>query len=193
MKCAECEDKDCYSGQDCTEIKDKVKENYEGIDLKSLEVSTAIESEFYMEKTRIEELILYAKRMGYEDIGLAFCIGMEEEAEKINDILSRDFDVHSVCCKVCGIDKSDFDLKYLHDDSGTEAMCNPIGQAEILNEENTDLNIILGLCVGHDALFTKHSDAPVTTLAVKDRVLTHNPLGAIYSKYYRKNVLGVDE
>ena len=32
--------------------------------------------------------------------------------------------------------------------------------------------------MGHDILFTKHSKAPVTTLAVKDRVLTHNPLGA---------------
>ncbi|OPY27009.1 MAG: hypothetical protein A4E27_00631 [Methanobacterium sp. PtaU1.Bin242] len=64
-------------------------------------------------------------------------------------------------------------------------MCNPLGQASFLNRENTDLNIIIGLCIGHDLLFTEHSKAPVTTLVVKDRVLAHNPLGAIYSKYYQ--------
>jgi uncharacterized metal-binding protein len=54
----------------------------------------------------------------------------------------------------------------------------------ILNTEKTDLNVILGLCIGHDTVFTKYSEAPVTTLAVKDRVLAHNPLGAIYSAYH---------
>ena len=49
-----------------------------------------------------------------------------------------------------------------------------------LNKEKTDFNIALGLCVGHDTLFFKHSEAQVTVLAVKDRVLAHNPLGAIY-------------
>jgi uncharacterized metal-binding protein len=59
-------------------------------------------------------------------------------------------------------------------------MCNPIAQAEFLNGEETDFNIVLGLCVGHDTLFFKYSKAPVTVLAVKDRALAHNPLGALY-------------
>ncbi|WP_394328877.1 DUF1847 domain-containing protein [Methanococcoides vulcani] len=29
---------------------------------------------------------------------------------------------------------------------------------------------MLGLCIGHDALFTQHSDAPVTTIAAKDGI-----------------------
>ena len=29
--------------------------------------------------------------------------------------------------------------------------------------------------------FIKHSKAPVTVLAVKDRVLAHNPLGVLYT------------
>ncbi len=62
-----------------------------------------------------------------------------------------------------------------------QPMCNPIGQAAILDGEGCDLNIILGLCVGDDTLFIKHSKAPVTVLAVKDRVLAHNPLGALYT------------
>jgi len=70
-----------------------------------------------------------------------------------------------------------------------EAMCNPIAQAEILNEAKTDLNILLGLCVGHDTLFMRYARAPVTVLAVKDRVLAHNPLGAIYAQdYYAEKI-----
>jgi uncharacterized metal-binding protein len=68
-----------------------------------------------------------------------------------------------------------------------ESMCNPVLQAMILNEEQTDFNILLGLCVGHDSLFIKYGKAPCTVLAVKDRLLGHNPLAAIYctDSYYR--------
>ena len=59
-------------------------------------------------------------------------------------------------------------------------MCNPILQAELLNGQKTEFNIALGLCVGHDSLFYKNSQAMVTTLVVKDRVLAHNPVGALY-------------
>ena len=71
-----------------------------------------------------------------------------------------------------------------------EAMCNPIMQAKLLNEQGTQFNIALGLCVGHDSLFYKYSDALVTTLVAKDRVLAHNPVGAIYcADGYFKNRL----
>ena len=67
-------------------------------------------------------------------------------------------------------------------------MCNPLLQAEILNQEKTDLNIVLGLCVGHDALFLKKAEAFSTVLAAKDRVTGHNPLAAVYTvhSYYQK-------
>jgi len=189
MNCAGCKEKACYKGKDCTEIAEDAKEAYkdDAEVLKSLSVSARIESRYYMKKNRIEELILYANEMGYKKLGVAFCIGLEKEAEVICDILSQHFDVSSVCCKVCGIDKSDFELEQVQT-FRKEAMCNPIGQAKIFNKEKTDLNVILGLCMGHDILFTKYSEAPVTTLAVKDRVLAHNPLGAIYSGYHLKKL-----
>ena len=67
-------------------------------------------------------------------------------------------------------------------------MCNPIHQAKRLNAEHTDLNIVMGLCVGHDSLFYKYSDALVTTLVTKDRVLGHNPVAALYTanSYYKR-------
>ena len=69
-------------------------------------------------------------------------------------------------------------------------MCNPIAQAVLLNEQKTQLNIVVGLCVGHDSLFYKYSDAMVTTLITKDRVLAHNPAGAVYCAegYYKKKL-----
>jgi uncharacterized metal-binding protein len=71
-----------------------------------------------------------------------------------------------------------------------EAICNPILQAKLLNEQKTDLNVIVGLCVGHDSLFIKYSDALVTTLITKDRVLGHNPAAALYtSNFYYQRLL----
>jgi len=67
-------------------------------------------------------------------------------------------------------------------------MCSPITQADILNAANTEFNIVFGLCVGHDSLFMRYSDALSTVLIAKDRVTGHNPLAAInlHKSYYQK-------
>ena len=46
------------------------------------------------------------------------------------------------------------------------------------------MNIVLGLCVGHDMLFTKNSNAYVTTLSVKDRMTGNNPIAPLYSGFF---------
>ena len=190
MKCAVCDDKECYDEKDCTSIKNDIVGEYAKKENKGIILAAAaIESEGYMKLTRIEEVIQFCRKTGFKKLGLAFCIGLEDEARVVHKILSKDFGVSSVCCKVCALKKKDFKLREL--EGGGKSACNPIGQATVLNNEKTELNIILGLCIGHDILFTKYSDAPVTALAVKDRVLAHNPLGAIYSKYYRKRRLGL--
>ncbi len=142
-------------------------------------------------KTRMIEICEFADRMGYRRLGLAFCSGLSKEAVIVEDILNkRGFEVASVVCKagrlpkgVLGLTEEDT-VRY----SREEAMCNPIFQARVLNHEAVDLNIILGLCVGHDSLFFKYAEAPTTVLAVKDRVTGHNPLAAIYlsDSYYGK-------
>lgn len=183
MNCARCLKKECYDGKDCLEIEREIKNLYKEHEIEVMKIAASIEGKYYMEKTRIEEIILFSQRMNYEKIGLAFCVGLEKEAREIYSIFKPHFKVYSACCKICGIDKADFKLEQI-DSNRYESMCNPLGQATVLNKKNTDLNIIIGLCIGHDLLFTQHSQAPVTTLAVKDRVLAHNPLGAIYSRYY---------
>ncbi len=188
MKCAFCDNKECTSGKDCTDLREETLGAYTGEALTLARKAAHIESTCYMTKTRIEEVIEFAKVMGYKRIGIAFCIGLAAEAEKIHSILGQHFEVFSVCCKVCGIPKKALELETISGDSD-EVMCNPIGQARILNDENTDLNLIAGLCMGHDIAFTSNSEAPVSTLIVKDRVLTHNPCGAIYSRYYLKRLI----
>lgn len=184
LNCALCPEKECYNGKDCLKNSEEIKKLYHEHEISIIKTAAHIEAKYYMEKTRIEEIIIFSKRMNYKSIGLAFCLGLENESKEIYSTIKEDFKVYSACCKICGIDKTEFELDKI-DDHHYEAMCNPIGQAAFLNQKNTDLNIIIGLCIGHDILFTEHSQAPVTTLAVKDRVLAHNPLGAIYSKYYR--------
>ena len=51
-------------------------------------------------------------------------------------------------------------------------MCNPKVQARLLNEGGTELNFIVGLCVGHDMLFTMESKVPVSSIITKDRVFS---------------------
>ena len=142
-------------------------------------------------KTRIVEIIEFARRMGYRRLGLAFCLGLIKEAALVEEILiGQGFEVISAVCKAGKTPKGKIgiqDQEKIY--QGTEeAMCNPIFQAKLLNRGKTQFNILLGLCVGHDSLFFKYGAAPTTVLAVKDRVTGHNPLAAIYlsDSYYRK-------
>ena len=184
--CAKCETKECRQGKDCFARANSHKQLYGNATAKLHKAGTTIEAKYYCKKTRLDETILFAKQLGCSRIGLAFCIGLSDEAKIIDEILSMHFEVISVCCKVCGIGKKDFDLPHISPES-QEVMCNPAGQAQLLNEAKTQLNVLCGLCVGHDAIFTKVSEAPVTTLIAKDRVLAHNPAGAIYSRYIRRH------
>lgn len=153
--------------------------------------SALVEQEGYGRLTRMEEIMLFAKRAGYQRLGLVFCAGLKEEARQVSRILAYNgFDVVSVICKNGAIPKSFIGLTDEQTLSGCadEVMCNPIGQALLMNQEKTQLNILLGLCVGHDTLALKYLQAPTTVLAVKDRVTGHNPLAAIYMAdgYYKK-------
>lgn len=147
------------------------EENY-----KIAQVSANVVMDDYGSKTRIMETIEFANKCGYKKVGLAFCIGLKREASVIEKILTKHgLNVEAIICKVGGVNRNLIGI-----DKCEVPMCNPIAQAEYLNDKKTDLNVVLGLCVGHDSLFFKYSKSPVTVLAVKDRVLEHNPLKAIY-------------
>jgi len=185
-RCARCDNKECRNGKDCFSLAQEHAELYADGDIGRLHNAAAvIEAKHYGRQTRLGEIVEFAEHLGCEKIGLAFCIGLAEEARFVEAILTKHFDVVSVCCKVCGIDKKQFDLPYVRK-VDRESMCNPAGQADLLNMAGSELNILCGLCVGHDAIFSMVSRAPVVTVIAKDRVLGHNPAAAIYSQYIRR-------
>jgi uncharacterized metal-binding protein len=152
--------------------------------------AAAVEGHGYGRLTRLEEIMDFARRCGFSRLGLAFCVGLQREAAVVGRVFAaHGFTVDSVACKNDALPKEELGLSDADKvrPGRFEPMCNPIGQGRALARAGTELNVILGLCVGHDSLFMRHSAAPVTVLAVKDRVLGHNPLAAVYlaDGYYR--------
>ena len=181
----------CPMSQD-TEALAKARATYESPGTRALAQAAArTEAAGYCKEPRVEEIMSLARRLGVRRLGVASCVGLIREARLLQEILeANDFEVFSVCCKVGSIPKEEIGLA---DEEKIrpgqfEALCNPIGQAQLLNEARTGLNIVVGLCVGHDSLFFRQSEAPVTVLVAKDRVTGHNPAAALYTShsYYRR-------
>lgn len=149
------------------------------------------EYEGYCKQTRIEEIMDFAAHMNYKKLGIAHCVGFSEEAGMVSKMFKANgFSVDTICCKCSSLTKEEMDMGEWKLDPGYEIICNPIGQALALEKAECDLAVIMGLCVGHDTLFIKHCNLPVTYLAVKDRVTGHNPMAAIYlsNGYYHEKL-----
>lgn len=163
----------------------------DNLDGRMARAAAEIEGLYYGNATRVEEIILFAKRIGASRIGIATCMGLIQEARTFAKIVrAKGLQPFTAVCKIGSVDKSEIGVPVeakLAKDS-YEAMCNPILQAKVLNEKKTELNVLVGLCVGHDSLFIKYAEAPVTTLITKDRVLGHNPAAALYTthSYFRR-------
>lgn len=168
---------------------DDVKKIYVPATITEKEAYEFVRGALMAVRPRIKELIEFCKLIQAEKIGVAFCAGLQDEAARIVAILEgAGFAVASVRCKCGATDKTKLNVakEYkIGDPLKFEAACNPILQAQLLNDAGTAINVIVGLCVGHDMLFTMNSKAPVTTLIVKDRLLGHNPVIALYSNYHK--------
>ena len=191
--CAECTQHGCISRDmnktmtccPCKneEIQKQAAELYKEPENYNIALNSAIvEAEGYAKISRVEEIVLFCKKMGYKKVGLVFCMGLRNEAKIVSKIFRHhDLEVVSIICKNGSVPKSSIDVTEEHTLSGCteEVMCNPIGQALLMNQEKVDFNVLLGLCVGHDTLALKYIEAPTTVLAVKDRLTGHNPVAAI--------------
>lgn len=214
-KCALCKPKYCHEGKtdkeklpsfcpmkDFKSLIQEVKLKYRAEDIKNFFMSAALtEKEAYEEKParesgtiipvrpRIREIAEFAKKIKARKLGVAFCSGLSDEASRAHAILEKHgLEIVSVICSCGAVDKEEVGIpkEYkIRDPQKFEAACNPLLQAELLNKAETAFNVLVGLCVGHDMLFTKHSEAPVTTLIVKDRFTGHNPLISLYTRYHK--------
>lgn len=147
-----------------------------------------VEAEGYCRWPRVRETFELCKKMGYKKIGVAFCVGLQREANAFCTLArSHGLEPVSVICSAGGMDKRDFGVargQFVHPENERETICNPIGQAEMLRLAGTEFNVAIGLCVGHDALFLRHSHVLATVLIAKDRALGHNPAAALYCPHY---------
>lgn len=181
MECALCKKKKCLEGIECDNFykinskKENIKHYLESdSDSKILSVSSKISKKI----SRLEEVSSYIDLMGIKVVGIGFCKGLQKEGEILHNYLTnRGVESHSVICGHASIDNEQLNLRKKNKDV-FEVSCNPYGQATIMNNLKTELNIALGFCIGHDILFSQYSEAPVTTLVVKDRVNKHCPTKA---------------
>ena len=202
LSCADCGSKGCTNSTGnyppfCTTAQLEDGELEESLALSNLpenqrilQTAAQVEYEGYGKFTRVEEIMAFARHMGYHKLGIATCIGLLRESRALARILrANGFEVCSIACKAGMADKSLVGAKEECKAVGLN-MCNPILQARHLNKLGTDFNIAVGLCVGHDSMFYKYSDAPVTTLVAKDRVTGHNPVAVLYQvdSYYKRLV-----
>ncbi|NQT81232.1 MAG: DUF1847 domain-containing protein [Candidatus Aminicenantes bacterium] len=215
LKCAECKLKHCTQKitdesilppfcpiKNFKSLIEEVKTRYQAQDIQNFFKQAALtEKEAYDEKAareegrivpvrpRIKEIAEFSKKIGAKRIGIAFCSGLTDEAARASSILKKHgFEIFSAICSCGAVDKTEVGIPpdyKIRDVEKFEAACNPLLQAELLNQAKTAINVIIGLCVGHDMLFTKHSKAPVTTLIVKDRFTGHNPVISLYTRYHR--------
>jgi uncharacterized metal-binding protein/predicted Fe-Mo cluster-binding NifX family protein len=192
LDCLACEDRVCLRGENCLGTRIHYPKPTKE-DMSICEASTDIACEHERTLCRLSELVYFCLEMKYHKIGIAFCIDLLEPTEILVRVLRRFFDVVPVCCKVGGVRLTDpygagsQDSQRRGDQH--QIACNPVGQAEILNQMNTDLNVLIGICMGADCVLTRYSRSPVTTLFVKDKSLANNPIGAVYSDYYLKEAV----
>nr|WP_321411848.1 DUF1847 domain-containing protein [uncultured Carboxylicivirga sp.] len=123
---------------------------------------------------RVSEIIAYCHEAGIKKVGIANCIAFEKQAESLEQILTlNNLEVAKANCKLGKVKFDDLVPGY------KGISCNPAGQADFLSQNKTELNIMMGLCVGHDMIFNSKSKVPVTPLVVKDRKLKHHTLTAL--------------
>jgi uncharacterized metal-binding protein/predicted Fe-Mo cluster-binding NifX family protein len=191
INCLTCEDRVCLRGERCPFLGPLRARNLSPADEEILRSAMDVACEEERALCRLAELVYFSLGMEYKRIGIAFCIDLLEPATVLAKVLQRFFDVFPVGCKIGGIPLEEpGGLVGGLGDVGVPRItaCDPSGQAAVLNSLETDLNVIVGLCVGVDCVFTGESHAPVTTIFVKDKSLANNPVGAVYSHYYLKDI-----
>jgi uncharacterized metal-binding protein len=123
--------------------------------------SALVEALGYCRWTRLREISEFATRMEYERVGIGYCPDMAREA-----VLAATYFRDQI-----------LDVRLPPQKLG----CDPLGQARMFAQEGTQLNIIAGMCVPHEAIFIRTAQAPVTSLVARDERFSHNPAASLYT------------
>jgi len=134
--------------------------------------SALVEAEGYCRWTRVREVVEFSNRMGFRRLGLPHCSDMSPISERVAKALSE-----AGLEPVLPLESSP---------------CDPLAQAGFFAEAETEMNVLSGMCVGHETLFIQASSAPVVGLVARDTRLKHNPAAGIYTSrsYLKKELFG---
>lgn len=168
---------DCSS---CHENQEEILSLYqENENFAIANVSSQIVMGNYGEKTRLKGTIDFCKKIGYKKTWISILSWFIKRNVSIQSY--NGFDVGLLICKIGSIDRHTIGIN-----NCDVAMCNSIVQAELFNQQKTNFNIVLGLCVDHNTLLFSYFDAPVIVFVVKNRVWAYNSLGTVYlvDSYY---------
>ena len=182
MDCINCEAKICRKRKSCKQESfspEEISRNY----LEDTDHQKTIQAAAQLVDhgragtlSRLEEITEFILSMGYKKVGLAYCYGMEAEAKAVKEYMeSRIAPVTGISCSIGALPQSAVNKM----STIKHVACNPIGQAEELNNAGVDFAVVMGLCLGHDILFQKNIRCDFTTLVVKDRKYHHNPMEQI--------------
>jgi uncharacterized metal-binding protein/predicted Fe-Mo cluster-binding NifX family protein len=179
VDCLACPGRACARGEACSGSYPRVPVPRLGSrSERCLAVGMDVSAESDPRLCRIAELIHFILGMDIRRVGLAYCWELFGEIEMLVPVLSRHFTVVPVCCRVgTNGDGSPAATRGTSD-------CRPDLQAALLQEAKTEINVMAGLCIGCDMVFAERSHVPVTALFVRDRVLAHNPMAALHTRYY---------
>jgi uncharacterized metal-binding protein len=181
MDCTNCTSKTCRSAEACKSTgfdTNAVREEYHQEENQQVvrAAATLVDNGRAGTLNRLQEIVEFIRLIGYKKPGLAYCYGMEKEAQKLKGYFKQEgLKLTSVSCTVGGMAQDELnDSSCIH-----KVSCNPIGQARQLQVEEVEFVIVMGICLGHDVLLHRNLDVDFTTFVVKDRALGHNPLSAL--------------
>lgn len=178
MDCTKCTTKGCRDSQPCFDRREEYLHKYAVEDNQMVvrSASELVDNGRAGSLNRLEEIIEYAKSRNYRTLGVAYCYGLEKEAKLLQIHLSTaGFQTAMISCTVDGVTESDINpIK-----TSQAVSCNPMGQANVLNDSGAEFTILMGLCLGHDIMIQKQLNMDFTTWLVKDRVSLHRPLNGL--------------
>ena len=127
-------------------------------------------------RSRIEHIMEFSRAVGFQRIGIAACAFYLPQIYYLRSILEdHGFSCMGLSCKIGGLTFADIGIP----NDSNWILCNPLAQAFILNDFQTELNITVGLCMGHDLIFQSYSNAPVTNYTVKEKISDDNPVATL--------------
>jgi len=189
--CLACDSRSCLGDAGCPYLPHPLVADPPSASLDLLVAVMRVNSRAALHRCRLAEVIDLCRELDCARVGIAFCIDLLEPTRTVIRVVRRFFHAVPVCCAV----KPPGHLRQ-GPASATglaapecRAHCGAVLQARILAAARTDINLLVGLSAGSDALFCLSSHSPVTTVIARDVALAHNPIAAIYSERHLRQCL----